>query len=311
MYVWVVPLSSTISTIIQYISMWLISQFCFAQEFLDNVLNSAKSLAQCEVFCLKLLRMCVERLNSKRDMAICSSIGLLCTHNLSKISGLSGKTVKLAFEKILLHFSRACLYNKRFSECEEAMGVLYRQLLKMLGSGSREASTLLQHSYEISWEASIRAKECVSLEKILDLKQQALKCLLSCKNDNLCVVFEKAQAADLLYSKAARQKSNPLNSDHYKALFDFHRGILKIEQYLKKILSCQLLVPVCQYALVVVKVCIMAEKLNEGADILTRARRLVGAHQCQACVQGDLETLRCQLLAVRVWETMVTGNWLR
>lgn len=282
-------------------------KLCFEQEFL----NGPKSSTKCQVFCLKLLRLCVERLNSKKEVALCLSIGFLCTHNLFKTNGTSENIVKLAFEKILLHFSKACLVNKRFTECKKAISLLYTQLLKTLESWSEEEPTLLQHSYEILSEASIRAKESLTPEKVLDLKQQALKCLLSSKQDNFRLVLEKTQAADLLYNKAIREKSKSVSDLNIKTLYNFYRGVLKIEQYLKKGLSCQLFVPVCQYALVVVKVCVMAEKKEEGAEILACVGRLVGGHRCKECVQGDIEALRCQILAIRLWKAMETGNWLR
>ncbi len=269
---------------------------------------------QCELFCLKILRLSAERLRSKSDVKVCSDIGLICAHNLNETSGLSGKSPKLAFEKILLHFARACLANKLFSECEESMGVLYTQLVKTQETASGGEVELLQHSYDTLWEASVKAKEYISSEKILDLKKLSLKCLLAGKKSNLSTVFEKAQVGDQLYRKAARQKLNPdsdLTSEHYKVLFDFHRGILKIEDYLKKNLSCQMLVPVCQYALVVVKVCVLAQRVEEGNKLLSRTRSLVKVHRCKECVHGDLEALKCQLEAMQVWEAMENGDWLR
>ena len=277
-----------------------------------NNSTPTSELAKCELLSLKLLKLCTERLQSKLCTGAAAKIGFLCVNNLTLTSGTSGKAPKLHFERILLHFSKACLTSDLSRECEDALTVLYTQLNKNKEPISSDESELYQHCHGILWQASIRAaNNSVPFEKVLELQKKALKYLLVSGEKNLQLVIEKALKSEQLYIKPNRSADSEVSKECYEVLYKFHRGIVHIEQYLTKSLPCQAFVCVCQYALSMVRVCVGTERTDEGCGLLSRVRGLVGGHQCKMCVRSDLDLLRCQVEAVCVWIAMNSGDWLR
>ena len=278
----------------------------------SNSKKPISSPANCELFSLKLLKLCTERLQSKQCTEAAAKIGSVCIKNLTLTSGKSGKVPKLGFEKILLHFSKACLANNLIHECEEALTVLHTQLNKNEGTTSSDKSELYQHSHGILWQASVRAtNNSVPLERVLNLQKLALKCLLASDESNLQLVIEKALKAEQLYTKSNRSPDSEVGKECYEVLYNFHRGVLDIEHRLINGLSCQVFVPVSQYALCVVRVCVETGRTDEGCGLLSRVCGLVSGHRCKVCVKSDLELLKCQTKAVCVWMALNSRDWLR
>lgn len=221
---------------------------------------------------------------------------------------MSGKSPKLAFEKILLHYSRACLFGRSVDEGEHACVVLYSQLRKQRVEKkcSKEESNLLNHAYDMLWKASMKNES--SDEKALQLRKLALKCLFASGESKLSVIIGKVTQCDQLYRKSVRNnQSSDFTQESSERLYDFHTSILPIERLISEttdVSNCPDFITLVQHILHVAVLCVQTGHPIDGRALVSSAKDLVSAHQSRGCNEGDHKVVTVQSHAVEVWMTL-------
>ena len=245
------------------------------------------------------------------------SIGSTCVKSLQHTSGVSGKSPKLAFEKILLHYSRACLLGDSLDEGERACAVLYSRLREeaMERKCSTEECNLLKHAYDMMWKASVKNDSTIQAAgKSLQLRKLALKCLFASGESKLAVIIGKVAQCDQLYLKAIRTSSqSDIPQELYANLYDFHTSVIPIGSLISGTSgesACPDVIILVQYILHVAVLCVQSGHPIDSRALVSRAKDVVATHQSLG-TEGDHKAVTVQAHAVEVWMTLYGETRLR
>lgn len=255
-----------------------------------------------ELFALKLLKLCVEQLqscNCRGDgSAALLEAGSLCFKAL-QLCGCSGKAPPLSCEKMLLHFASQC-----FNRSEHILGVgvceaLHAQLRTNNGG---EGESLLKHTYHILWKAALEMEQhgatLDTARLCLHLRRVAFQCLL-CTQFELSSTLERVVKADVQFQKLALSATNQerLPSSALQELCLFHTTLLH-ERDLLAVMSpltpCRNLAPCLHYLLHLAKLHIQLVGSTDSdlgsadtvAAYLERVQTLTSAHMLE-CSENE------------------------
>lgn len=302
---------------------------CSLQHYLllccNGSTHSSVTQAKLEIFSLKLLKLCTEKLLSSSDQgqrSLICSIGSLCIDNLREACEVSGKSPKLAFEKILLHYCRACLLCKSLDEGEKACVVLYEKLSKGRKCLTEE-SNLLKHLYDFLWKASTQHDSASKgADKSLGLRKLALNCLFATGECKLSVIAEKSMHCDQLFRKSVRSNlptcQSDFTQDFYEKLYNFHNCVIPSENLTKEMNSgttCVEFIAIVQHMLHIAMVCVQSGHRAGAHSLVSEAKDMVAAHSNQSlvngCSKGDHRAVSVHADAVQVWSAFFGATDLR
>lgn len=259
-------------------------------------------LKKYEDFCLKLLKQCVEFLSGTRhDAKTLLNLSQQASTAYCIISDLSTSKISL-FAKLLLNLAKACLSQDHVEDSVAYCQMFQSNLCGKLEECGAGAIGLLKHVSSLLWCAAAQlSRQGCSQEHCLQVRKDAVQCMLSSKSCDLLTALDYAMKAEYLFTHSTLL---PDALDHLRLLYSFHTTLFPaLEDLTASQLPCEQSTALSRYLLHHLVLAVKLQRPLQAQQLMQLALHSVHQHR-QTCGCTHCQSLTAQTLLIQLWKTV-------
>ena len=251
---------------------------------------------------MKLLKQCVEFLSgTHHDAKTLLNLSQQASTTYCIISDLSTSKISL-FAKLLLNLAKACLSQDHVEDSVSYCQMFQSKLGGKLEECGAGAIGLLKHVSSLLWCAAAQlSKQGRSQEHCLQIRKDAVQCMLSSKSCDVLTALDYVMKAEHLFTHSTLLPDSP---DHLHLLYSFHTTLFPVlEDPTPSQLPCEQSTPLPRYLLHRLVLAVKVGQPLQAQQLMELVLHSVDQHQ-QTCGCAHYQPLAVQTLLVQLWKTL-------